>query len=377
MKHYRVGAWIPSWKGLKYVVDTPVSPVAVIGMGCRLPGGIDSPAGLWEALLRGDDTITTVPLDRWDAEEYFDPEPGVPGRSVSKWGAFLDDIAGFDAEFFGISEREAAATDPQHRLLLETAWEALEHAGVDPATLAKSLTGVFMGLTGCDYELLAADAGVIDGPYGYTGNNFSMASGRISYALGAHGPAYTVDSACSSSLLAVHMACGSLRSGESDLALAGGVSIMLEPRKMSSGSAQGMLSPTGHCHAFDVNADGFVSGEASVVLLLKRLEDAKADGDRILAVVRGTAANQDGHTVNIATPSRDAQVAVYEAALAASGVDPSTIGMVEAHGTGTPIGDPIEFASLADRLRHRRARAHWVRRRPTSATASPRRVRSG
>ncbi len=271
----------------------------------------------------------------------------MPGRSVSKWGAFLDDIAGFDAEFFGISEREAAATDPQHRLLLETAWEALEHAGVDPATLAKSLTGVFMGLTGCDYELLAADAGVIDGPYGYTGNNFSMASGRISYALGAHGPAYTVDSACSSSLLAVHMACGSLRSGESDLALAGGVSIMLEPRKMSSGSAQGMLSPTGHCHAFDVNADGFVSGEASVVLLLKRLEDAKADGDRILAVVRGTAANQDGHTVNIATPSRDAQVAVYEAALAASGVDPATVGMVEAHGTGTPIGDPIEFSSLA------------------------------
>ena len=146
------------------MVDTPVSPVAVIGMGCRLPGGIDSPAGLWEALLRGDDTITTVPLDRWDAEEYFDPEPGVPGRSVSKWGAFLDDVAGFDAEFFGISEREAAAIDPQHRLLLETAWEALEHAGVDPATLAKSLTGVFMGMTGCDYELLAADAGVIDGP---------------------------------------------------------------------------------------------------------------------------------------------------------------------------------------------------------------------
>ncbi len=229
----------------------------------------------------------------------------MPGRSVSKWGAFLDDIAGFDAEFFGISEREAAVIDPQHRLLLETAWEAVEHAGIDPATMAKSLTGVFMGLTGCDYELLAADAGVIDGPYGYTGNNFSMASGRIAYALGVHGPAYTVDSACSSSLLAVHMACRSLHDGESNLALAGGVSIMLEPRKMASGSAQGMLSPTGHCHAFDVNADGFASGEASIVLLLKRLEDAKADGDRILAVVRGTAANQDGHTVNIATPSRD------------------------------------------------------------------------
>jgi polyketide synthase 5 len=316
-------------------------------MGCRLPGGIDSPAGLWAALLRGDDAVTTVPLDRWDAEEYYDPESGVPGRSVSKWGAFLDDVAGFDADFFGISEREATSIDPQHRLLLETAWEAVEHAGLDPATLAESLTGVFMGLTGCDYELLAADAGVIDGPYGYTGNNFSMASGRISYALGLHGPSYTVDSACSSGLLAVHMACGSLLSGESDLALAGGVSIMLEPRKMSSGSAQGMLSPTGRCHAFDTHADGFVSGEGSVVLLLKRLSDAKADGDRILAVVRGTAANQDGHTVNIATPSRDAQVRVYQAALAAGGVDPATIGMIEAHGTGTPVGDPIEFAGLA------------------------------
>ena len=316
-------------------------------MACRLPGGIDSPAGLWEALLRGEDFVTKVPLDRWDAEEYFDPEPGVPGRSVSKWGAFLDDVAGFDAEFFGISEREAEVTDPQHRLLLETAWEAIEHGGVDPATLAKSQTGVFMGLTGCDYELLVADAGVIDGPYGYTGQNFSMASGRISYALGANGPAYTVDSACSSSLLAVHMACGSLRDGESNLALAGGVSIMLEPRKMSSGSAQGMLSPTGKCHAFDVNADGFVSGEASVVVMLKRLSDAQADGDRILAVIRGTAANQDGHTVNIATPSRDAQVEVYQTALARGGVDPTTVGMIEAHGTGTPVGDPIEFSSLA------------------------------
>ena len=330
------------------MVGTTGCPVAVIGMGCRLPGGIDSPAGLWDALMNGVNAVTTVPLDRWDAEEYFDPEPGVPGRSVSKWGAFLDDIAGFDAEFFGISEREATAIDPQHRLLLETAWEAVEHAGIDPAAIATSLTGVFMGMTHADYQLLAADANAIEGPYGFTGNNFSLASGRIAYHLGVHGPAYTVDSACSSSLLAVHMACRSLYDGESDLALAGGVSIMLEPRKMSSGSAQGMLSPTGRCQAFDVDADGFVGGEASVVLLLKRLDDALADGDRVLAVVRGTAANQDGHTVNIATPSRDAQVKVYRAALAVGDVDPATIGMVEAHGTGTPVGDPIEFASLAE-----------------------------
>jgi polyketide synthase 5 len=294
------------------------------------------------------DAVTKVPLDRWDAEEFYDPEPGVPGRSVSKWGAFLDDVAGFDADFFGISEREATAIDPQHRLLLETSWEAIEHAGMDPAVVAESLTGVFMGMTHADYQLLAADANAIEGPYGFTGNNFSLASGRIAYHLGVHGPAYTVDSACSSSLLAVHLACRSLHDGESDLALAGGVSIMLEPRKMSSGSAQGMLSPTGKCHAFDVDADGFVGGEASAILFLKRLDDALADGDRVMAVIRGSASNQDGHTVNIAVPSRSAQVNVYRAALAAGDIDPATIGMVEAHGTGTPVGDPIEFASLAE-----------------------------
>lgn len=317
-------------------------------MGCRLPGGIDSPAELWEALLRGDDHVTVVPRDRWDAEEYYDPEPGVPGRSVSKWGAFLEDVAGFDADFFGISEREATAIDPQHRLLLETSWEAIEHAGIDPRALAGTRTGVFVGMTHADYQLLAADANAIEGPYGFTGNNFSLASGRVAYHLGAHGPAYTVDSACSSSLLSVHMACRSLHDGESDLALAGGVSVMFEPRKMSSGSAQGMLSPTGRCHAFDVNADGFTGGEGSAVLLLKRLDDALADGDRVLAVIRGSATNQDGHTVNIAVPSRAAQVDVYRAALAAGDIDPATVGMVEAHGTGTPVGDPIEYASLAE-----------------------------
>ena len=324
-----------------------VTPVAVIGMSCRLPGGIDSPEQLWEGLLRGDDYVTKVPADRWDADEYYDPEPGVPGRSVSKWGAFIDDVAGFDAEFFGISEREATAIDPQHRLLLETSWEAVEHAGIDPTSLSGSLAGVFVGMTHGDYQLLAADARSLEGPYGFTGNNYSLASGRVAYMLGVHGPAYTVDSACSSSLLAIHMACRSLHDGESDLALAGGVSISLEPRKMASGSAQGMLSPTGHCHAFDVAADGFVSGEACVMFLMKRLDDAVRDGDRILAVVRGSAANQDGHTVNIATPSRDAQVAVYQAALAQAELDGSSIGYVEAHGTGTPVGDPIEFTSLA------------------------------
>ena len=330
-------------------MDEPrVTPVAVIGLACRLPGGIDSPELLWQALLRGDDMITVIPLDRWDADEFYDPEPGVPGRSVCKWGAFIDNHADFDCEFFGISEREAINTDPQQRLLLETSWEAMEHGGLTRTALTDTRTGVFMGLTHNDYTMVAADANALDGPYGFLGNNFSMASGRVAYTLGVHGPAMTVDTACSSGLAAVHMACRSLHEGESDVAFAGGVALQMDSRKAAAGSALGMLSATGHCHAFDVAADGFVPGEGCVVLLLKRLPDAQADGDRILAVLRGTAVNQDGHTINIATPSQAAQAAAYRTALAAGGVEAATVGMVEAHGPGTPIGDPIEYASLAE-----------------------------
>jgi acyl transferase domain-containing protein/acyl carrier protein len=329
-------------------IKTTLNPVAIIGMACRLPGGIDSPEQLWEALLRGDDLVTEIPEDRWDADEYYDPEPGSPGRSVCKWGAFLDDVAGFDPEFFGITDKEATAMDPQHRLLLETSWEAMEHGGLTPNALADSRTGVFMGLMHDDYQFVHAEANALEGPYGYMGNSFAMGSGRIAYTMGLRGPAMTVDTACSSGLAAVHVACRSLNDGESDIALAGGASVSLEPRKSCSGSAIGMLSASGRCHAFDVAADGFVVGEGAVVLLLKRLPDALADGDRILAVLRGTAANQDGHTVNIVTPSRVAQVEAYRTALAAAGVDARTIGMVEAHGPGTPVGDPIEYASLAE-----------------------------
>ncbi len=325
-----------------------VTPVAVVGMGCRLPGGIESPEQLWEALLRGDDLVTEVPADRWDADEYYDPEPGVTGRSVCKWGSFLSDVADFDPEFFGINEKEATAMDPQHRLLLQASWEAMEHGGLTREALTAVRTGVFVGLMHDDYQFVHADAQALDGPYGYMGNSFAMGSGRIAYAMGLRGPAMTVDTACSSGLTAIHLACRSLHDGESDMALAGGASLMFEPRKVSSGSAIGMLSPTGRCHAFDVAADGFVTGEGCVVVLLKRLPDAVADGDRILAVIRGTAANQDGHTVNIVTPSGPAQVEAYRAALAAADVDPRSVGMVEAHGPGTPVGDPIEYASLAE-----------------------------
>ncbi|ORW34944.1 polyketide synthase, partial [Mycobacterium palustre] len=323
------------------------TPVAVIGMACRLPGGIDSPDLFWEALLRGDDLVREIPADRWDMDYYYDPEPGVPGRSVCKWGSFLDNVGDFDPEFFGITEKEATAIDPQHRLLMETAWEAMEHAGLTKDTIAKQ-TGVFVGLMHDDYKFVHAATDAFDGPYGNPGTISSMASGRVAYALGLHGPASTVDTACSSGLFAIHQACRSLHDGESTLAFAGGVNVMLEPRRSASASAGGMLSGTGHCHAFDVKADGFVSGEGCVVLLLKRLTDAQRDGDRILGVIRGTAANQDGHTMNIAMPSGEAQAAVYRAALSAAGVDASTVGMVEAHGTGTPVGDPIEYGSLAE-----------------------------
>ncbi len=329
------------------MIETSVTPVAVIGMACRLPHGIDSPQLLWEALLRGDDLVGEIPADRWDADEYYDPEPGVRGRSVSRWGGFLDDVAGFDAEFFGIGDQEAASIDPQHRLLLETSWEAVEHAGLVPASLAGSRTGVFMGLCHADYLLLTSNAGELEGPYGFTGCAHSMGSGRIAYGMGLQGPAITIDTACSSALMAVHMACRSLHHGESDLALAGGCATLMEPSGSASASAQGMLSPTGRCRPFDVGADGFVRSEGCAVVLLKRLPDALRDADRILAVIRGTAANQDGRSETITMPSLEAQVTVYRAALAAAGTDADAVNVIEAHGTGTPAGDPIEFSSLA------------------------------
>ena len=328
--------------------DEPFTPqVAIIGLACRLPGGIDSPQRFWEALLRGADFIDEVPADRWDVDSYYGSEPGEPGRSVSRWGGFLDTIGAFDADFFGMTEPEAIAVDPQHRLLLETSWEAVEHAGIDPASLARSQTGVFVGLTHSDYELLSAECGAAEGPYGFTATNTSFASARVSQALGLHGPAVTVDTACSSGLMAVHQACRSLQVGESELALAGGVSVMLEPRRSVAGSQQGMLSPTGRCRAFDAAADGFVAGEGCVVLLLKRLPEAIRDHNRILAVLRGSAANQDGGTGTAAAPSKPAQVAVYQAALAAAGVEAATVELVEAHGLGNPAADLTEYAGLA------------------------------
>ncbi len=324
-----------------------MTAIAVVGIGCRLPGSIDSPDALWHALLRGADLVTEVPQERWNADDDYDPVPGVPGRSVSRWGAFLEDPTGFDFPFFGIGEPEALFMDPQHRLLLEVTWEAAEHAGLDPRSLLGVDAGVFFGLSHQDYMQVTRDADGLSKAYSFTGTPFSMASGRVAHAMGLKGPAITMDTACSSSLVAVHAARRSLLANECSVAFAGGAMLMFSPSTYASASGLGMLSPTGRCHAFDVSADGFVRAEGCGVVMLKRLDDAVRANDRVLAVIRGSAVNQDGRTHNILTPSRTAQAAVIERALAEAQVDPSSIGMIEAHGTGTPVGDTEEFNSLS------------------------------
>ncbi|MFB9903129.1 type I polyketide synthase [Allokutzneria oryzae] len=321
--------------------------IAIIGMSCRFPGGVDSPEALWRLLERGGDVVTEIPAERWDVDRYYDPEPGTPGRTVSKWGGFLDDTTGFDNGFFAISDAEAQAMDPQQRLLLELAWEAVEHAGRDPGSLAGSRTGVFAGASYHDYAIRLHEAGVTT-PHVATGTAHSVASGRIAYLLDLTGPSVTVDTACSSALVAVHMACQSLRTGESDAALAGGVTVVLNPEFGVAASGWGMLSPDGRCFAFDKRANGFVRSEGVAMVLLKRLADAVADGDRVLAVIRGSAVNSDGRSDGLIAPSRAAQAEVQRAALAMAGIDPGRVGLIEAHGTGTPVGDPVEFAALAE-----------------------------
>ncbi|AWM04649.2 sulfolipid-1 biosynthesis phthioceranic/hydroxyphthioceranic acid synthase [Bradyrhizobium amphicarpaeae] len=324
-----------------------MTAIAVVGIGCRLPGYIDSPDALWGALLAGTDLVSEIPQQRWNADDYYEPVAGVAGRSVSRWGAFLDDPSGFDHRFFGIGEPEALAMDPQHRLLLEVTWEAAEHSGRDPRCLFGTDAGVFFGLSHQDYMQVTRDAGAMGQAYAFTGTPFSMASGRVAHAMGLTGPAITMDTACSSSLVAVHAARRSLLANECRVAFAGGVMLMFSPTTFASASGLGMLSPTGRCHAFDERADGFVRAEGCGVVMLKLLSDALCDGDRVLAVIRGSAVNQDGHTHNILAPSRAAQIAVIDRALAEAQVDPSSIGMIEAHGTGTPVGDTEEFHSLS------------------------------
>lgn len=313
--------------------------IAVVGMGCRLPGDVDSPASLWRLLVEARDAVGEPPAGRAQLSG------GTSGELPSP-GGYLRDVSGFDADFFGVSGKEADVLDPQHRLLLEVAWEALEHAGLPPDRLAGTPTGLFAGLSYSDYmDALAGQPRELEGSV--LTNGHCVAAGRVSYLLGLHGPCVALDTACSSSLVALHLACQALRDQECDLALAGGVTLMLRSRTTRSFARMGMLSATGRCRTFDAGADGFVRGEGCGVVVLKRLSDALRDGDRILAIVRGSAVNQDGRSDSLAAPSALAQQAVFKMALARAGTDPREIGMIEAHGTGTPVGDPVEFESLS------------------------------
>lgn len=321
-------------------------PIAIIGMGARFPGGVYDAESLWTVLSEGRDTITEIPADRWDIEAFYDANPDTPGKMYTRHGAFLDTVDQFDAPFFGISPREAMAMDPQQRLLLEVTWEALENAGIAPEQL-RGNAGVFVALSNSDYSrLVMRDIDTVD-VYSSTGNNFSIAAGRLSYFLGLRGPSMVVDTACSGSLVAVHLACQSLRLGECRTALAGGVNLILAPEINVNFSKARMMATDGRCKTFDASADGYVRGEGCGVIVLKKLSHAQADGDNILAVIRGSAINQDGSSGGLTVPSGPAQEAVIRGALASGQIAPSDIGYIEAHGTGTSLGDPIEAHALA------------------------------
>ncbi|MCX2731058.1 acyltransferase domain-containing protein [Saccharopolyspora sp. NFXS83] len=323
-------------------------PIAIVGLGCRLPGGIGSPDELWDALLAEFDATGEVPAGRWDAERWYDDDIATPGRTTTRRGAFLDDVAGFDAAFFRFSPAEAERTDPQQRIALEIAWSALEDARIVPDALAGSRTGVFFGTMWQEYHLATGADPASIGPQSAVGWDTSIVPARIAYALGLRGPAMSVGTACSSSLAAVHLAAASLRRGESDLALAGGVSLMLQPHTTVAMTKFGGLNPAGQCRAFDAGAAGYVRGEGCGVVVLRRLSDALRDGDRIYAVVRGSAVNNDGASNGLTAPNPRAQVDVLRDAWRDAGVPAEQVSYVEAHGTGTPLGDVVEAAALGE-----------------------------
>ena len=322
-------------------------PIAVIGMGCRFPGSAQDPELFWASISQGIDMIGEAPRGRWDVDEFYDPNPEAPGKMYTRSGGFIETVDEFDAHFFGISPREAVSLDPQQRLLLEVSWEALEYAGYSPEMVQGSRTGVFVGVTLNDYGWLQRSGNVehLDA-YHMSGNHLNFSAGRLAYFLDLHGPTLAVDTACSSSLVAIHLACQSLRSGECEMALAGGVNLILSPMEFITACKARMLAPDGRCKTFDARADGFGRGEGCGVVMLKRQKDALRDGDTIHALIRSTAVNQDGASSGLTVPNIQAQMMLLREALNRAGLDAAAVQYVEAHGTGTALGDPIEMKAL-------------------------------
>ena len=333
-----------------------MEPLAIVGIGCRFPGGADDPEQFWSLLVERRSGIRDVPANRWDLERFYHADPAAAGAMVMRRGGFIDNLDGFDPAFWGISPREALRMDPQQRWLLEVAWEAIEDAGVPPATLRGRNVGVFVGISGNDYGGLQLRSTEDVDAYTNSGSTASIASNRVSYMLDLTGPSVSLDTACSSALVAVGAACDSIWAGHCEAALAGGVNALISPQTSVGFSKAAMVSPTGQCFAFDARANGFVRAEGAGVIYVKRLSDARASGQRIYALIRAVAVNQDGHTSSMTVPGIEGQSAMLEQAYRASGIDPARVAYVEAHGTGTPVGDPIEATALGRVIGRGRAR---------------------
>nr|HRC87740.1 polyketide synthase [Thermoanaerobaculia bacterium] len=323
--------------------------IAIVGLACRFPGGADA-RQYWQSLVAGKDSVIEVPESRFSLARHYHPDVSVPGKMSTRWSGLLDDVRGFDAAFFGISPREAKEMDPQQRLVMELAWEAFEDAGITPAELRSSRTGVFMGSMWSDYARLTEGRPESITQYTATGTDISIASARVNYFFGLAGPALTVNTACSSSLVAIHLACQSLRSGDSQLALAGGVSLIVSPASTISMSKFGAMAPDGRSKAFDARANGYVRGEGAGVVVLKPLSAALADGDFLYCVIKAAGINNDGYSNGLTAPNPEAQAAMLREAYARAGVGHNDVHYVETHGTGTMLGDPIEAGALGSVL---------------------------